>query len=427
MALLPSRASGDIIINGSGGFNFKTGELFAKDITIAGLSVPLFTWAWFGINIGAGLVIALGAEICEKLFSAVFGGKSFEDRMAEVLNEIRFIIREELKLAFLEHDLQAASNKLRELVATMKTYANNKDKHELDRAMDLSTELVSILMDDNLMVWGYPMFVNAAGLRLAVLQERAKTIAGDKKNFVDSRNEYIDFHIKTEQKIKDGVTAAVEEAVKLSPFPFLVRDRRNPISPVYGEKVAADRDENYIQGIVEKIRHRTTRYGIKAMEQWCKAAPKQSDSRLYSFSSKTPYYIIISRKSGKALDVAFGVTDDHEHIQQYSVNGGSNQQWLMTEVQKDIYTIINRETRKALDIPYGNKGNNIPLQQFAPNGAGNQQWRLIHVKDGSYKIANVMTGKVLDVVDASMQDGVLVQQYSDNNGLNQQWAFAEVR
>ncbi|MBD2560474.1 MULTISPECIES: H-type lectin domain-containing protein [Nostoc] len=58
-------------------------------------------------------------------------------------------------------------------------------------------------------------------------------------------------------------------------------------------------------------------------------------------------FTIISKKSGKALDLQNGFLTDNNPIVQYTRNGGLNQQWIL---DPDISTLVSGATTNSLDF-----------------------------------------------------------------------------
>jgi hypothetical protein len=58
-------------------------------------------------------------------------------------------------------------------------------------------------------------------------------------------------------------------------------------------------------------------------------------------------FSIISKRSGKALDLQNGSVTDNTPIVQYTRNGGVNQQWIL---EPDISTIVSNTTTNSLDF-----------------------------------------------------------------------------
>ena len=204
-----------------------------------------------------------------------------------------------------------------------------------------------------------------------------------------------------------------------------------------------------------------------------------NDSQKYRIEYvKNGYYRIVSKATGKVLDVESGSADSGANIQEYTWNGSDAQLWRfgmgnngyyiksklgtfidvkagkVTEgnnVQTNTYgatgaqnwkldsLLINEEEEKiadgtytiastvkeknVLDIYGGNFANGTNVQIYASNNTAAQRYEIKKMKDGYYRIMVEKTGKVLDVKDISSKEGVNLQQYEWNGNDSQLWKF----
>lgn len=134
-------------------------------------------------------------------------------------------------------------------------------------------------------------------------------------------------------------------------------------------------------------------------------------------------YRIISRQSGKALDVYQQGTANGANVDQWSYNGGANQQWQVTNLGNGAYKIIGVQSGRALDVyNFGGNGANVDIWDY--NGGTNQQWILTPTSNGYYRLTPAHnTSLALDVYGASTSDGANVDVWTWNGGNNQQWTF----
>jgi glucosylceramidase len=140
------------------------------------------------------------------------------------------------------------------------------------------------------------------------------------------------------------------------------------------------------------------------------------------------YYNIISRISGKGLDVADRSTASGARIQQYEITngGGDNQRWSFECTGGDNYFIKVKSTKMCLSPSEAGTNNGEKVQQRTC-GTGNEfKWKVTPLTDGYYKITNVNSGKSLDVQDFSRDNGANIQVWDFGGGDNQQWRFVQV-
>jgi hypothetical protein len=142
-------------------------------------------------------------------------------------------------------------------------------------------------------------------------------------------------------------------------------------------------------------------------------------------NSAGPYYKLINRSSGKALDVYQANLQDGTQLVQWADNGGHNQHWHVTDVGGGYRTLFNRNSGRVLSIGGGNTANGASAIQWVELNGSDQQWQLVPV--GSYyKIVNRGSGKVLGVLGGSTADGAQAVQWSDVGALDQQWQLVQV-
>ncbi|GEM_PF-976693 len=136
-------------------------------------------------------------------------------------------------------------------------------------------------------------------------------------------------------------------------------------------------------------------------------------------------YKIIALHSGKALDVYGKGTADGTNVEQWSYNGGANQNWTLTHLGNNVYEIVGLQSGKALEVvsTSTSNGTNVDIRTYT--GAANQKWTISAAPtSGYYRLAPVSSsGSALDVSGISTLDGANVYQWSWMYGKNQQWIF----
>ena len=150
-----------------------------------------------------------------------------------------------------------------------------------------------------------------------------------------------------------------------------------------------------------------------------------SDSAEYftlgSSSGPTPgTYHIVNRNSGKPLAIAGNSTADGAKAVQQS--GGLP--WTISTAPGGTFTLAYTGSGKVLDVNGGSSTAGLQLQQWTANGGTNQQWYLKPTGDGYYTIVSHDSGLVADVNGRSTSDGAQVVQWTANGGTNQQWQLA---
>ena len=137
-------------------------------------------------------------------------------------------------------------------------------------------------------------------------------------------------------------------------------------------------------------------------------------------------YKIVGVGSGKALDAVGAGTADGTLIDQWTDNGGTNQQWTLTRNSAGYYSITGVGSGKALDIPKVTTWPGTQLQLWTPNGGTNQQWVIAPVGNGAYSIESRSDAYQLDVTGNSTANGAKVDQWTYNGGSNQRWQLVRI-
>ncbi|NJC25631.1 RICIN domain-containing protein [Neolewinella antarctica] len=137
------------------------------------------------------------------------------------------------------------------------------------------------------------------------------------------------------------------------------------------------------------------------------------------------YYNILSRRSGKGLDIANNSGGNNANVQQYEINngGGDNQRWELIAAGGDYYDLKVKSTGKCLSQRTNSNANVV---QQDCNGYNRQKWQFIEVEDGYYSLRNRRSGKRLDVAGNSTANGANILVWNNNNNTNQQWRFEQV-
>ncbi len=132
-------------------------------------------------------------------------------------------------------------------------------------------------------------------------------------------------------------------------------------------------------------------------------------------------YRITARHSAKALDVANGSTADGANVHQWTANGATSQQWIITATTDGYYKLVGKASGKALEVSNSSLDDRANVQQWTYAGLNTQQWKIEATTDGYHRLINRNSGKALDVAGFSTADGANVQQYTYSGGNNQQW------
>jgi hypothetical protein len=156
-------------------------------------------------------------------------------------------------------------------------------------------------------------------------------------------------------------------------------------------------------------------------------------------SAQTPF-VISSVNSGLVLDVKGASKDAGTLVQQWTPNGGTNQQWTLRRFGTGLlYEIVSVNSGLVLDVEGRSTSAGAGIDQYFAQGTPNQLWN-IYRRPGTtqgYAIVSEQVSPapyspgrlsspanlVLDVPGLSTAPGTAIQQYTENDGLNQQWLF----
>ena len=161
---------------------------------------------------------------------------------------------------------------------------------------------------------------------------------------------------------------------------------------------------------------------------------------LPSAPAQTPF-VISSANSSLVLDVPESSKAPGVDVQQWTPNGGANQQWTLRRYGSSLlYEIVSVNSGLVLDVAGDSEEAGARIDQYTAQGAPNQLWS-IYRRAGStegYEIVSSQMERVktcsgdclpdevnlvLDVPASSQNAGTLIQQYTENDGINQQWNF----
>ncbi|MGH3415109.1 MAG: RICIN domain-containing protein [Actinocrinis sp.] len=139
---------------------------------------------------------------------------------------------------------------------------------------------------------------------------------------------------------------------------------------------------------------------------------------LGSSSGPTPgTYHIVNRNSGKPLAISGNSTADGAKAVQQT--GGAA--WTVSALSDGAFTLTYTASGKVLDVNGGSSTAGLQLQQWTSNGGTNQQWYLKPTGNGYYTVVSHDSGLVADVYGRSTSDGAEVVQWTANGGTNQEW------
>ncbi|HEY6991803.1 MAG TPA: RICIN domain-containing protein, partial [Bryobacteraceae bacterium] len=131
---------------------------------------------------------------------------------------------------------------------------------------------------------------------------------------------------------------------------------------------------------------------------------------------------IISKASGKCLDVAGISTAALAPMQQWACWGGPNQKFLFTQVSGG-YKITAQNSNLQLDVLEQSTSDGAAVIQYPYWGGANEIWQVTATSDGYYSFAALNSGKCLNVRGSSGADGALMEQMACSGSDSQKWTL----
>lgn len=140
-------------------------------------------------------------------------------------------------------------------------------------------------------------------------------------------------------------------------------------------------------------------------------------------------YRIVSKKSGKCMDVHNAGKDNAEWIQQWDCLDPAvyqNQVFTLEPLGNGYYRLRARHSGRCLDVLQGKTSDGAPLQQWTCGNQENQQWLPIATGEGWEALQARHSSKCMDVTGMSQNNGAAIQQWSCSWQNHQRWAFKPV-
>jgi hypothetical protein len=142
-----------------------------------------------------------------------------------------------------------------------------------------------------------------------------------------------------------------------------------PISPTASYSVvgvASNKCLQYVAGAPE---------GARAEIRACDG----SKGQLFTLRAVPGGYVelVSAQGTNECLDVPAFSQDDGAPVQQWTCNGGANQQWIVADAGPDAIRLVARHSGKVLAINGENTGDGSLLGQWAYRALSNQKFKLL--------------------------------------------------
>jgi hypothetical protein len=135
------------------------------------------------------------------------------------------------------------------------------------------------------------------------------------------------------------------------------------------------------------------------------------------------YYEITNINSGQALEDPGYVTKHGEAMDQWSVNGGSNQYWRLTNLGKNVVSLVNDASDQALEVTGSSTANKALVDQNPYTDKSSQKWNVLSLGNGNFVLTNVHSGQSLEVAGGSLVVGAKIYQFPYQGNRSQQWSI----
>ena len=176
--------------------------------------------------------------------------------------------------------------------------------------------------------------------------------------------------------------------------------------------------------VARRRRRDATRLAVLAVlaAAWT-LVPDGADAAVIDTSA---YYQIVSRHSGKAIDISGQSTADGAGVVQWTRSSQASQQFQFVDSGGGYYRLRARHSGKVVDVANRSTADGANIVQWPDNTGTNPQFRVVDTDTGYVKLLNRNSGKALDLWGWSTADGARISQYTDTGGANQQWQLIRV-
>ncbi len=137
--------------------------------------------------------------------------------------------------------------------------------------------------------------------------------------------------------------------------------------------------------------------------------------------SPTASYSVVGVASNKCLQYVAG-TPEGARAEIRTCNGSKAQLFNLRPVSGGYYEIVSAQgTNECLDVPAFSQEDGAPVQQWTCNGGANQQWIVADAGPDAIRLVAQHSGKVLAVNGENTGDGSLLGQWAWKSGSNQKF------
>ena len=135
---------------------------------------------------------------------------------------------------------------------------------------------------------------------------------------------------------------------------------------------------------------------------------------------------IISKNSGKCLEVSYGNISENATIWQNVYDEKSNQQWSIIPVSEGYVKLIALHSNKCLAVENSSLEENVSIVQEIYIGNDNQLWSMDFLGNNSYVLYAKHSGKCLEIKNSSIDSNATAVQSTFNHKSNQIWIIEDI-
>lgn len=127
-------------------------------------------------------------------------------------------------------------------------------------------------------------------------------------------------------------------------------------------------------------------------------------------------YELVSRYSGKCLDITSASPNNGARAQQWECNRTVAQGFRLRDAGGGRYMLVNIGSGRCLDVDAWGTANGSQIIQWDCHGGNNQLWTFRNSVDGSKSLTSVHAGRCLDIDGPSFDSGRRAQIWDCNPG-----------
>jgi hypothetical protein len=138
-------------------------------------------------------------------------------------------------------------------------------------------------------------------------------------------------------------------------------------------------------------------------------------------------YKIISKYSGKALDVSNSSMDDGALIMQMEPDESLSQEWIISKISNGYWKIISANSGKSLNVTDAETKVGVPIEQMTYSAVNSMKWQLVKDGDGYFQIKNFKSKLCLDIFSASVANEAQIVQWTSGADDNQKFSLVKLK